>query len=146
MIVPTNYTNPSDNYTTDFWSFHTTGGMVTLNEISGISTINLGTADPGATLSATLILYNSSDTVVDQTSAGILSQTLTENLPAGDYVLEIASQGGVTDNNAAYNNRQFFDMGSYFLTGTIPVPEPGTIVLAGFASLALLIRVRNRAR
>ena len=144
VIVPLNAANPGDSYTTDFWSFHTSGGAVTLNELSGISTITPGVADPGATLSATMILYNASDLVVGQTSAGILSQTLALNLPAGDYVVEIASQGGVTDNNADYNNRQFFDVGSYFLTGSIPVPEPGTIVLAAFAGLGLLLRAGRR--
>jgi hypothetical protein len=130
VIIPTSTANPTDSYTTEFWAFHTTGGPVTLNENSGISTITPGTADPGATLSASMTLFNSSDLVVDQTSAGILSQTLNDNLTAGNYVLEVASQGGVTDNNPLYNNRQFFDMGSYFLSGSIPVPEPGTWQLA----------------
>ena len=91
-----------------------------------------------------MILYNASDIVVDQTSAGILSQTLTDTLPAGNYVLEIASQGGITDNNANYNNRMFFDMGSYFLTGSIPVPEPGSFVLALVAGAGMLVRAKRR--
>ncbi len=122
---PTNFSH----YTTDFWSFTTTGGNVTLTAKSGRSTITSGTSDPGATLDASVsILASDGTTVVVAPTAYVAGQydmTITGNLTAGDYYVKVTTTNGsdgagagLTD--STYVTRTFFDTGSYFLTGTIP--------------------------
>jgi hypothetical protein len=118
-----------ENYTKDYFTFTSTSPAnlnVTLR--SGRSTLTPGLADPGATLDATLRLLAADGGVLAQSNSGTFTEAIARSdLPAGTYYLEIASAGA----DAAY-----FDMGSYFLTGTLtPVPEP-TVVL-GVAGLVL---------
>ena len=82
VIVPLSVVNPNpigtDNYTADFWSFHTSGGAVSITANAGRSTITAGMPDAGATLNTMLNIFNSSDGLVAASgeSASNLSKTL----------------------------------------------------------------------
>lgn len=142
VIVPTNGTNPNPigaaNYTSDFFTFSTTGGLVSINLVAGSQFITPGVADPGATLDGSLFLLDSLGNVLFTAATANLGETISQNLLAGTYVIQVSSAGGKTlgslDNPTA-SQTQYFDMGSFFLTGTIPiaVPEPATIALCGMA-------------
>jgi|GEM_PF-2209320 len=115
------------HYTEDYWSFTTTGGTVTLNAISGRSTITSGVADPGKTLDAKLTILDSLGSTVATTtySAGQLDATISQSLAPGTYFAKVSTTNGsdgsgtgLTD--TSYTTRTFFDIGSYFLTGSIP--------------------------
>jgi hypothetical protein len=143
-IAPSSATpNPINeaNYTTDYFSLVVpAGNTATLNIVlrSGQSTITAGTADPGATLNATFRLLDVNGNVLQTSNSGVLTETLTVTagspLPAGTYYLQIASAGGATD---PANGYQYYDVGSYFLTGTFtPVPEPATVFAVAAVGLA----------
>ncbi|MDP9173881.1 MAG: hypothetical protein M3O30_08450 [Planctomycetota bacterium] len=123
VIVPANSAAPvpvgSANYTADWWSFDTTGGSMTLNSISGQSTLTAGAADPGATLNTTLDIFDSNGNLVASSATSSLSETISRSLSAGSYYAEVLAAGDATDPSS--NNRGFFDMGSYFLSGNIPL-------------------------
>ena len=148
VIVPSSALNPNPigtgNYTADFWYFHTSGGAVSITANAGRSTITAGVPDPGATLNVMLRIFNSNDGLIatSAASAGNLSKTLSLSLTAGNYSAEIMNTGNATDTTFA--TRNFFDMGSYFLTGTIPVPEPATLGLMAMGGAALLLLGRKR--
>jgi hypothetical protein len=144
LITP-NSTTPNPlgeaNYTTDFFqfTFDAGGGHVNVTLHSGRSTITPGAADPGATLDATLRLLNASGTPLATSNTGTFSENIAlNNLGAGTYYLQISSAGA---------NSQYFDMGSYFLTGTLtPVPEPTTGLLFGAVAWGVWRRIRANRR
>jgi hypothetical protein len=150
VITPVSTTNPNPlgeaNYTTDFYSITVgpDGANVTVTLHSGRSTLTPGTADPGATLDATLRLLNAGGTVLQTSNSGTFTETITvNNLTEGTYFFQIASAGGFD----AGNNALYYDVGSYFLTGTIvPVPEPGLVLLAGAVGLGLRAAVRRKRK
>jgi hypothetical protein len=115
VIAPSS-TNPStsglSNYTNDFWSFSTAGATVNITANAGRESIMPGIADPGATLDASLEILNSSGTVVASSITSSLSETISTHLDAGSYYAEVLSA-------ADPSNTGFFDVGSYFLTGSI---------------------------
>jgi hypothetical protein len=115
VIAPSS-TNPStsglSNYTTDFWSFTTSAAKVNITANTGRESITPGTADPGATLDASLEILNTSGNVVASSITSNLSETINTNLAAGSYYAEVLSA-------ADPSNTGFFDVGSYFLTGSI---------------------------
>ncbi len=142
VITPNNADpNPlgEANYTTDFFkfTFGAGGGNVNVTLRSGLSTITAGIADDGATLDATLRLLNAAGTVLFTSNTGTFAETINQsNLAAGTYYLQISSAGA---------DAQYFDMGSYFVTGTItPVPEPATVLLIAAAGLGIYSRVRRQ--
>jgi hypothetical protein len=144
VITPTNSDNPNPsgeaNYTTDYFRFSVAAGLtanLSATLRSGRSTLTAGTADPGATLNATLRLLDANGGQLQIANTGVFVETITaNNLAAGDYFLQISSAGG---------DAQYFDIGSYFLTGTLtPVPEPATVVGAGAAVLAVGALWRRR--
>jgi hypothetical protein len=122
VIVPASSSNPappgSANYRPDYWSFTTSGGLVTLTANSGEDYLTPGIAGPGATLKTLLTLYDSNGTVVATSPTTALSGTITTTLPAGRYSASVTAVGDAID--PAFSGRQFFDMGSFFLTGTVP--------------------------
>lgn len=150
VITPVSTSNPNPigeaNYTTDFYSITVgpEGATVAVTLHSGRSTLTPGTADPGATLDATLRLLNASGGMMQTSNSGTFTETITvNNLTEGTYFFQIVSAGGFTD--TASNNAMYFDVGSYFLTGTIaPVPEPWLVLLAGAIGLGLRAAVRKR--
>ena len=82
-------------------------------------------------------------------AASTLFETYSGTLAAGNYYVEIASHGGKTQMLSSYNTSCYFDMGSYFLTGSglSPVPEPGAcVMLATVACLSVVILRRARRR
>jgi len=122
VIVPASSSNPappgSANYRPDYWSFTTSGGPVTLTANSGEDYLTPGIADPGATLRTLLTLYDSNGTVVAISPTTSLSGTITTTLGAGSYSVSVTAVGNAVD--PAFSGRQFFDMGPFFLTGTVP--------------------------
>jgi hypothetical protein len=122
VIVPASTSNPappgSANYRPDYWSFTTSGGLVTLTANSGEDYLTPGIAGPGATLKTLLTLYDSNGTVVATSPTTALSGTITTTLPAGRYSVSVTAVGDAID--PAFSGRQFFDMGPFFLTGTVP--------------------------
>lgn len=125
-------TNPDPtnaaHYTNDYWSFTTTGGNVMLNVMSGRSTMNPGLADPGRMLDAALTIYASDGTTVVTSNAtwvaGSFDATVSQNLAAGTYYAKVTPTLGSTGTGEVDTDftliREFFDIGSYFVTGTIP--------------------------
>lgn len=112
-------------YTQDLFSFtiESSAANLQVNLVSGRSTIIPGVADPGAMLNATLRLLDSSGTTLLTSNSGVLLESLTTSLSPGQYYLQISSAGG-----ASYNGYDYFDVGSYFLTGSvIAIPEPSAI-------------------
>jgi hypothetical protein len=126
-IVPLSVSNPTptgaSNYTDGWWSFSTSGGLVSLNAVSGQSTITAGTADAGATLDITVELYDAGGMFVSSyASSSSLSVSFSTALAAGTYYVKISPEANVADTRFT-KPRYFFDMGDYFLTGTIPTPS-----------------------
>jgi hypothetical protein len=151
IITPLDSINPnpigSNKYTVDVYKLvvgvgQTASLNVTLN--SGRSTLVAGTADEGATLNATLRLLNASGGQIQISNGSTFTETIAaSNLAAGTYFLEVSSAGGYTD---SYGNT-YFDMGSYFLSGTfVPVPEPTTIFAVSAAVMAVGGFVRRRMK
>ncbi|MES1227293.1 MAG: pre-peptidase C-terminal domain-containing protein, partial [Armatimonadota bacterium] len=115
VITPsTSAVTPSglSNYSTDYWSFTTTTGTVVATVTPGRESISPGSADPGAMLDASLEILDSKGTVVASSITSSLSESITTNLQAGTYYLQVLSA-------ADPNNTGFYDLGSYFLSGTI---------------------------
>jgi hypothetical protein len=138
IITPTSTSNPQpigeSNYMSDYFLFRTNGGQITLKVNDGTEFLNPGTADPGAMLRSSLTILNSSGTVVGTGSESLstLSTTYSGTLPAGNYYAKIASHGGDTQQVSDFNTVWYYEMGSFFLTGsgfTALVPEPGTCVM-----------------
>lgn len=131
------------NYTTDFFSFTAASQVaVAVSLRSGRQSITVGSADPGATLNATLRLLDATGSVLITANSGALVETITTGLPAGNYYFQISSAGGQTNNGYTY-----YDMGSYFLSGTItPVPEPAEMMLIAAAGVLVVHIRRTRLR
>ncbi|MGN6725116.1 MAG: hypothetical protein ACTHLZ_04305, partial [Tepidisphaeraceae bacterium] len=114
----------------------------TINE-SG-QRLTTGTADPGGMLDSTFRLLDSLGnvllTVSNPNSQSSLFNTV---LPAGNYYLQIASAGG--KNSSGTEVASYYDMGSYFLSGTIAVPEPTAMMLA-VGAVALMARRQRQLR
>ncbi|MGC4032165.1 MAG: PEP-CTERM sorting domain-containing protein [Tepidisphaeraceae bacterium] len=80
-------------------------------------------------LDATLVLYNQAGTILQTLDTTSLSESLSLSLSAGLYSVAVLSHGGASD--ATYTQRDFFDMGSYFITGSIRQPLAGDADLDG---------------
>jgi hypothetical protein len=144
IITPNSTSSPTPigtaNYTSDFFAFHTTGGTVTLAAHDGTEFLTPGIADPSPTLRSTLTILNSSGAVAGTATedASTLFETFSGTLAAGDYYARIDSYGGHTQTLGSYNTTYYYDMGSYFLTGSgpiTPVPEPAVITMLASAAL-----------
>jgi hypothetical protein len=152
VITPLSTTSPTpigvSNYTTDYFKFYTTGGVVSLTVYDGSEFITAGTQDPGVTLRSTLTILNASGTVVGTATeaASTLSETFSKTLAAGTYYAMICSYGGHTQTLSGDNTTYYYDMGSYFIKGSgLAVPEPGTLALL-LAVACLGVVARRRAR
>jgi hypothetical protein len=138
IITPISTSNPQpigeSNYTSDYFLFHTNGGQITLTVNNGTEFLKPGTADPGAMLRSSLTILNSSGTAIGTGSESLstLSVTYASTLPAGNYYAKISSHGGDTQTVSPYNTVWYYEMGSFFLTGSgfsAVVPEPGTCIM-----------------
>lgn len=142
IIVPASVTNPNPigeaNYTSGFFSFTTTGGVANIILNAGRQTITPGTPDPDPQLDGTLRILDSVGGIVAEANTASLGESININLAAGNYFVQVASAGGkqASTNGGAWQAAQFYDMGSYFLTGFVAVPEPATIALFGSGILA----------
>ena len=143
IIVPSSSTAPNpigeSNYTFDFFSFTTSGGINTINLVAGREAITPGLADPDPMLDGTLRILDSLGNIVGVANTASLGETLSLNLAAGDYYVQVSSAGGKASdtNGGVWNPASFYDMGSFFLTGTIvAVPEPATIALFGIVFIS----------
>lgn len=154
VIVPLSATNPNpsgaSNYTSDVFSFHAYGQQISLTVNDGTDFLIPGVADPGATLRSTLSILDSAGNVLGTgvEAASTFSETFSGILTSGDYFAVISSYGGytqtLTNAGTTYNTTQYYDMGSYFLTGTgfAMVPEPGVMFLGAMA-MGLIARRRR---
>ena len=144
IIVPASSTasNPigANNYTFDYFSFTTTGGLNTINLVAGRQAITPGFADPDAMLDDSLSILDSVGNVLGTANTASLGETLALNLAPGNYFVEVSSAGGKASdtNGGVWNPASFYDMGSYFLTGAISVPEPTTIALCGLFGVGVV--------
>lgn len=153
VIVPQSATNPNpigaSNYTSDVLSFHAYGQQISLTVNDGSEFLTPGVADPGATLRSTLSILDSAGNTVATglEAASTFSETFSGILSSGDYFAVISSYGGatqtLTDAGTTYNTTEYYDMGSYFLTGSgfAMVPEPG-VMLLGVLTMGLVARRR----
>lgn len=158
VIMPNSAAAPTpigaSNYTTDYFLFRTGGGPISLTVNDGSELLNPGTADPGAMLRSTLQILNGAGVVVGSGADSAFSETYSGTLPAGDYYAKIASYGGKTQTIdlpwplSDYNTTYYYDMGSYFLSGSgfIPVPEPTTFVLLAAAATGIIFLRRPRRK
>ena len=145
VIVPVSISNPaavgSANYQPDYWSFTTTGGLVSLTANSGEEYLTPGIADPGATLKTLLTIYNSSGNVVATSPTTSLSESISTTLAAGTYYASVTAVGDALD--TTYDPRYFFDQGPFFLTGTVPAAVPGDFNGNGVVDAADYVVWRN---
>lgn len=153
VIVPVSNTNPNpigeDNYYSGYYSFFTTGGISTINLRAGRQSITAGIADPDPMLDGTLRILDNGGNILQTAATSSLSESITINLAAGNYYIQVSSAGGKQASlgpAGTWAPAQFYDMGSYFLTGTIVVPEPATIILLGASCLGVGIWWRRRRR
>ncbi len=149
FITPNSTSNPTaigqNNYTKDYFKFYTGGGAVSITLNDGAERIIDGTIDEGTTLDGYLVLLDSSGNVIaTATDPNAFTATIATTLAAGFYCLEIESAGGKSSSESAiYGNSSYFDMGSYFLSGTIPVPEPSGVAVIVLSATFLLHRRRR---
>lgn len=155
VIVPASTTNPNPigeaNYTSGYFSFTTSGGIANIILNAGRQAITPGVADPDAALDGTLRILDSMGNIIAQAATSSLGETININLAAGNYYIQVASAGGKQASlgpTGTWLDAQFFDMGSYFLTGVIPVavPEPTTLALVGASFIGAGFWWRNRRR
>jgi hypothetical protein len=142
VIVPASssptVTTGAANFVSDYWSFASTGGYLLLTLNSGREAINPGTPDPGATLDGSLeILDSLGSPLYSSATANNLSEQLFVQLPAGNYFAHVMSAADPTGSN-------YYDIGSYFLTGTFAIPEPSTIALVLIAASSFATFRRKR--
>jgi hypothetical protein len=151
VIVPADQANPNpigvSNYTSDYFSFSSTGGNMNVTLYDSAERLTPGTPDPGGTLSSTLTLLDSDGNVITTvgTNYSTMSENITRSIPAGLFYLQVASTGGeipATDST----NPQYYDMGDFFMTGFVPAPEPTSLMLTSFAASFLLLRRRRSGR
>ncbi len=138
IIVPVSNTNPQpigvDNYTRGFFVFDTSGGPASIRVNAGGQWITPGVPDPDASLDATLRILDINGNQVAISDTPSLSETINITLAAGRYYIEVSSAGGKNASlgpNGDWDPAYFYDMGSYFLTGFVTIPEPSTMALIG---------------
>jgi hypothetical protein len=98
---------------TDYYSFTTAGGSVT---------INLTGAPVGQMLDPKIVIYNASGQQVAQADTSALTETLTISLPSGTYYAAVSGHGlvTVTGSVAGGDYGKAEDVGSYTVTVTAP--------------------------
>lgn len=100
----------SNSADSDFFSFSTTGGRVTINATG---------AQPSANLDIALELQNASGGVVASANPPAdLSANLSADVPAGNYFLKVVGSGAGDPFTNGYSN--YASMGAYNLGGTVP--------------------------
>ena len=154
VIVPVSDSNPNpigaSNYTKGFYSFSTAvTGVNTITVNAGTQFLTPGAVDPHASLDSTLRLLDNLGNQLAIASTSSLGETISINLGAGQYFIEVSSAGGKQASLGPTNNwaaRQFYDMGAYFLTGSIQsVPEPGSLALMSLVVIGIVV-YRRRVR
>jgi hypothetical protein len=114
LNVPAGNVNQAGVITTagdsDFFTFNTTGGSVT---------INASNASPFPNLDIALEILNSSGNVVSSNNpASLLSGGITASLGAGTYYVRISGSGAGDPFTTGYSS--YGSIGAYALTGTVP--------------------------
>ncbi|MBL8823974.1 MAG: pre-peptidase C-terminal domain-containing protein [Planctomycetia bacterium] len=144
IIVPQSTSNPNpigeSNYTSGYFSFYTTGGNSIINLRSGTQYITPGVNDPDSSLDGTLRILDAFGNPIAVAATSSLHETLNVNLAAGNYYIQVSSAGGQQASlgpNGNWAPAQFFDLGSYFLTGSIAVPEPAILAALGATSMGV---------
>jgi len=153
VIVPLSEANPAAigaaNYTEDWFSFSSTGSLITLICTDGTNFLDPTTSDSVGMLRSSLKIYDANGLLVASgiEDASTLFETYTGTLPAGTYYAQIGSFGGHAQDSPDFNSASYFDMGAYFLSGSgfAPVPEPGALSLLLMCGIALARRRRHAA-
>lgn len=138
IIVPASNTNPqpigTNNYTMGYFRFTTSGGPMSITVNAGGQWITPGVADPDPSLDSRLRILDINGIQVAIADTASLSETISMSLTAGTYYIEVSSAGGKQASlgpNGNWDAAQFYDLGSYFLTGYVTIPEPSTLALLG---------------
>ena len=150
FIMPkstTGYSAVGENsYTKDYFAFLSNGGPITLTANDGSEFLQLGIADPGATMRSILRILDGNGNVLGTSSedSTTLVHTWSGNLGVGTYYAQVVSYGAYVSNYEPNSN--YFNMGAYFLSGSgfSPVPEP-TSILAMLGGIGFLV-VRKRKK
>jgi hypothetical protein len=151
VIIPISETAPNpigvDNYTKGYFSFNTIGGLNTITLNAGTQWITEGVSDPHRSLDGSLRILDSLGNEIAAAATSSLGESLSVNLAAGLYYIEVSSAGGKLGSlgpNGNWIQRRFFDMGSYFLTGSIQaVPEAGGLMVCLAIGAVVFIRRRR---
>ena len=150
VIIPTTAANPNPigaaNYTADVYAFNATGAAVSLTVHNGGSKVMPGTVDASPTLASSASILSASGAVLYTAAENFATQaeTIAQALPAGRYYLQVNSAGGQV--GAADATAGYFDMGSYFVTGTgVTGQSVGTYYWQGGASTAKWSQVDGSA-
>ena len=149
IVVPTSTSNPdalgAANYQGGYYSFFSSGDAITLRATNGSSLLQSGVADLGMTLRNSLSIYDSRFNLVGTATEDSLTRwtEYSGTLAAGSYYALVTSTGGFA--SASDATAKYFNMGSYFLSGSgfSPVPEPATLAALGLGALAFLRRRRR---
>jgi len=153
IIVPVSDSNPQpmgvDSYYRGFYSFTTAlSGINSITVNAGTQWITPGVADPHQSLNATLRILDITGNQLAIADTASFSETISLHLDAGNYFIEVSSAGGMLASLGPNNNwetRAFFDMGPYFLSGTIlAIPEPALGGLMVLMLVCVLLVRRKR--
>ncbi|MBX3418229.1 MAG: T9SS type A sorting domain-containing protein [Pirellulaceae bacterium] len=153
VIVPVSNTNPNpigvDNYTKGYYSFTTAmAGINSITVNAGTQWITTGESDPHQSLDATLRILDQNGLELAVSNTSSFSETISLFLNKGNYFIEVSSAGGKFASkgpDGTWDDKLFYDMGAYFLTGNVlAVPEPSGVFFAIAVGLMLFRRERRK--
>ena len=102
----------------DFFSFNTKGGNINLN---------VNTVARHGDLDIIVRLYQSNGTQIGEFNPSGLNSTVTANLASGNYFLSVDGTGAGNPATDGYSD--YASLGSYFITGNIPVSCAATAII-----------------
>ena len=137
VITPASTSDPTpigkSNYTTDFFMFHSEGGWVSLTAHNGSDFLTRGDGRSRRHAPQHVDCPDRCGIGCGNGHRGVLDafRNVYPHAAAGDYYAKIESYGGHSQTLGDFNTTEYFDMGSYFLTGSglYAVPEPGTLAM-----------------
>ncbi len=104
----------------DYYSFDTSGGVVTINATPG----GPGGSSNGQNLNIRIRITDSGGgTILDSNDTGTLSTAVSTNLVGGSYYLVVEGAGEGSWATAGYGD--YSSIGNFSITGNLPPPSPG---------------------